>query len=685
MKKTIQKSIKGILLGIVFMFTFGVNLPALTNVFSTYEKAPVTQESSILYVSAQADLTVDEKLAAMESLDDMEAAAQEAANPDSFVAKVADSARYLHKIFYPLINFFATQIGNFLGTDYIFYGPMGEMLKNIWVVSRNLVNILFVLILLGLALKEIFDVRSGEGSKLKDNLVKFTLILVAVNFSWLASKVVLDAANVATQVVFSIPMGVAQTGVQDNYEPCNITNTMDFSTQKEGQCMPSAAFTPIDGDTSDIINRRAGASVGGDADECNIEEIEGLYKEAYPESGPEVINDVHGKTTICWDNINLVKYTKNTSVVYLTYGMARIQDLPKATTGSCSEGTLGCIGQLAVGTFLSMIIQLGYTLALFALFVAMIARMILLWVFVGFSPFLILMLYSEKFSKVAEGKFTLAQFIKWAFIPAQVGLVFSVAFLMVSAGQAFTEKNPTYFDKLSQGGGEMTVKAYKVQSLFMGMDSLSQFIWLLIVLIVLWMGVFSVLKDMPIANIVTEKVNDLGKRAGTWLGKTPYWAPIMPQYDPITGKIGRTSPEKVLMAVPNQLKEAEYAARGKPEVSDYDKVNANVKAIKTDPGKQAKLTGLAKGGSASAIAAEYGVSPETLYAMKDPGVFGRSGIADEKTASKLWEIIEKDAKGRSGATKALEKASEKIGDAADKLPPPAAPTSSPPPAAPTTP
>jgi hypothetical protein len=91
------------------------------------------------------------------------------------------------------------------------------------------------------------------------------------------------------------------------------------------------------------------------------------------------------------------------------------------------------------------------------------------------------------------------------------------------------------------GAGTVTNNVIGFSSLMPGMDSMTQFIWLLIVLGILWVGVFSVLGDMPIVGKITGVIDSLGKRAGTWMAKTPYWAPIVPMYDHKTKEWRTTS------------------------------------------------------------------------------------------------------------------------------------------------
>lgn len=485
-----------------------------------------------------------------------------ATTSDKFVEDVVDLANKVHRLFAPLINFFSFQIGNFLGHDYIYGGPMGEMLQKIWVISRNIVNIAFVFLLLWMALKEIFFLN--QESELKKNLIKFTLLLIAVNFSWLGTKVVLDAASVATHVVFAIPSGISDPpGMASATElQCKVN---DPEEPISGVCYPTTIFAPTDSGTNNPLYWED--SEGEEEDDCY--KVKKSYEDAYQQEGQEnpgarkdekeLTNKDNkkfwGRTSICMENLNFTKYDQNTAVIYLTYGMARIQNLVGTHAGDD-------IVQLSVGILLSLFIQLAYTIALLALFLALIIRMMMLWFFVGFSPFLVLLIWfkgAEDQDFGEAGGFGIRSFAKWAFVPAKVGAVFAVSFIMISTGQSVGDFKTVLFDKVASKSG-FVFKMLEPQSLFMGIGSLQSFIWLIMSVVILWLGVFAVLGDMPIIKHVSNRINDYGKGVARLVATSPYWAPIVP-----LGEGGKTSMKEMLGKVDLRTKLEGYADIGRRE------------------------------------------------------------------------------------------------------------------------
>lgn len=463
----------------------------------------------------------------------------------SIVAKVADLITFAHSLFLPLINFFSYQIGNFLGSDYVYNGAMGIMLQKIWVISRNLVNIAFVFILLYLALNTIFNPKFGM-DELKNKLLMLVLLLVAVNFSWLATKVVLDAANVATNVVFSIPSGISNppTYGKPTYGTCEINN--DPNKPAVGTCYPTTIIAPADSGANSVLYWQD--KEGDDNDNCaKVQKAySGSPDSAYNEDGTinepttcvscpsssepggasETNKRLQRRTSICVENLNLTTYNQNTATIYLTYGMARIQNLVNST------GSTGKISMLAVGSFLSVLIQLGYTVALGFLFIVLVIRMGMLWLFVAFSPFMILVLWFNSGDikadkQVGKFKFGFHEFANWAFAPVKVGAVFAVSFIMISAGQSLGEVNTTFIDNIASKTG-FVFKIMDPQSLYMGIGSLQTLIWLIMSLVVLWMGAFGVLSDMSIIGGISTKIGGWGEYIGKMIATTPYWAPVLP-------------------------------------------------------------------------------------------------------------------------------------------------------------
>ncbi|MBU0706624.1 hypothetical protein KJ662_00590, partial [Patescibacteria group bacterium] len=370
--KSLNHLIKGILTGLMVLMMLNLGAGLL---------AP--SAGTIMVPEAYAEVDFD---AAVGNMKPVEEVPKDNTAVSDMLKKAATWANWGHAFFAPLINFFSFHIGNFLGTDYIYNGDMGDMLHKIWVISRNLVNIAFVFILLWLALNTIFN-PGFPLDDLKKKLLIFALLLVGVNFSWLGTRIVLDAANVTTHAVFAIPSGISSPPTEAT--PCEINGPEELA---RGSCYPTTIIAPADsGNQPPLIWE----DNEGDSDNCA--KAKAAYKDAYQQEGQEEPGardpfadeknqKFWGRMSICMENLNLVNYNQNTAVIYLTYGMARIQNLIAPVGG-------GGPANLAVSVLMSYSIQLAYSVSLLALFLALIVRTAILWLFVAFSPFLVLLIW----------------------------------------------------------------------------------------------------------------------------------------------------------------------------------------------------------------------------------------------------------------------------------------------------
>ncbi|MEK7137508.1 MAG: hypothetical protein AAB853_04465, partial [Patescibacteria group bacterium] len=83
--------------------------------------------------------------------------------------------------------------------------PMETVLHGLWLLSRNITNAIFAFILLAGGIYLILN-AGGEGiSKIKQMAPKFVLAVILVNFSWFFPRVIIDAANVMSAVIYQLP------------------------------------------------------------------------------------------------------------------------------------------------------------------------------------------------------------------------------------------------------------------------------------------------------------------------------------------------------------------------------------------------------------------------------------------------------------------------------------------------
>ncbi|MBI5412239.1 hypothetical protein HZA43_03615 [Candidatus Peregrinibacteria bacterium] len=455
------------------------------------------------------------------------------------VKKTLQASTTVNRIFSPMIHFLVFQIGNFLGNDYIYGGDMGTMLHTIWVIMRNIVNVIFALILLAIALMNVIRPEGDSNFAIKKTLPKLVLVLIAVNFSWMASRVILDAANVATNIIFQIPAGVQSVGRPDPKD-CTVDSTKNTY---EGDCAPYKIYFPFDGKEADY-----------NKENCPPEdEIDKAYAYKVTDSsasdmGPEkqAYDKYFGKRIFCWQTMDFTKYNQNTASLFLSYGMVKVQKIGQMSQAIKEGDTIKAIDKTFIGTVFALAIQIVYLATFLALWLGLLARTAALWLLVAFSPILLLALAAKEAGvNLLPEQLSFNSFIDYAFIPAKVGAVLSIGFIMIAAGQTMGD-----FSSNSTG------KILEITN-FAGMETLQQFIWLVMVIVVVWMGVFAILGKTPGVSHLTGWIGELGNRAGKFISTAPKWAPIIPLgVDKQTGKAKWRSAETIDREVSDKFHDA---------------------------------------------------------------------------------------------------------------------------------
>lgn len=368
------------------------------------------------------------------------------------------------------------------GTD----GPLLQMLREIWQLSRDLVNMALAFALIYGTLKMIF---TADSAAMKTALPKIAAALVIVNFSWFLPRVVFDISNVATYTVFQIPSLL-------NAGSCTLPPLQGSTTPRK--CKVAADFVFLQNDPPG-----AGWS-------CDLRPLVCIKFVDY--DSPEA--DVLG--------------TRSKIINGLIVNHARLQGLVQL-----SDPRAGGLGpapgnpqeQLfaSIGVLVKLIVILVFHIALLFPIAAMVAafflRIPILWVTMAFMP-LVALSYAGDFEKLFGDndpkKILMDQFIKAAFLPARVAVPFTIGFIMVNAG--------------AQTAAPAGINALSAQiPIFSQVDTVWQLIWMSIAIFIVWKYSFEALNSGPeTTKFATEKIRGLGQTAMQLAVKYPLAQPILP-------------------------------------------------------------------------------------------------------------------------------------------------------------
>ncbi len=431
-------------------------------------------------------------------------------------------------------------IGMLMDSSLIFGGGMEEVLRGIWIPIRNIVNILFVLILVGIALYNILGI-GDENSEyaIKSVLPKIIIGIIAVNFSFLMIKVMLDVVNVLTVSVFAIPMGnVAEIKLEDKAieSVCAGVLWMDRSEyismtdEKRTAEIKKKAYKTVLGRMSrdkeiDLARVNSATITLGElqviaGDVASQPPIVNIDEKVEEEEGKMLCNPTRDERTkkivlSATGEKFLQQWGHRNAALAMAVNMGNITFFEDVLPDS-----LKTLGTFLKNSLLSMVLMIVFTLSFMAMFVVLLGRLVIIWISVALSPILILVMSSstikEKFSgslgKLVDG------FTKNAIAPLVMAIPMTVGWIMTSAIKGGTSLSSEVMDV------DSFVSGIPVQ----GLNSLQDFLVAIATIAIVWVGVFAAAEG-TVAQSFTDKIKSFAESAGKYVGGMPFrHLPIIP-------------------------------------------------------------------------------------------------------------------------------------------------------------
>jgi hypothetical protein len=473
-------------------------------------------------------------------------------------------------ITYPLIWVGISFIGVFMDNRFIFGSGIEEVLISTWRLMRDLVNIGFVIVLLAIAFYHVtgLDIDAyGLTKEVKQNMKKFVLAVILVNFSFFAGKVVIDVANVFTTGIFAIPSDIIS---QTNYNVSEL-------------CAEEILGEKLDPASGKMIQ----TVVGYERKNCKMPQnvlidFDALIKKVSkgPEEGastqkegekPKTLQDAW-KDVIVFDSdenaeaksddkkydFNLKKhFTSNNIFFILAENVLKLRQLPNvAFTVQDTSDLDGMIALFLNGSF-SLIFMFLYGVGFIVVAITLLGRAVYIWAFFCFCPIIAL---TSVFGQTEIMGFGVKKFFDNAFIPVKVALVTTLGFLLIYQFNKFivvdmdTYTNPgttaTAIDSaLSSAGtsGEnnsevapattntgpngMNVRM-NMTSVFNNGKDARKIVFYLMIVILLWKGIEWATKDQEFTSGITQKIWGGIKGWGETITKGAASALVIPYYSP---------------------------------------------------------------------------------------------------------------------------------------------------------
>jgi len=372
------------------------------------------------------------------------------------------------------------------------------VLNSIWVLSRDLMNIGFALILIGAAIYTIVTAKKGFAA---DHLKSFVMCVVLVNFSWFIPRVIIDVGNVTAAVVYGIPSLIAN-GTTAN--KCVVT-TRKSMAEDGVECTG-----PVDG----IFTCK-----------CAMVTNARFFMDAETARKLDTENAATGNSWYCplgsvfcvqLTNLDINAVSGHSAVLNgLIVNHARLQQLAVVPQTQAGVSEVQGIIMFLLSSMITLAVHIALFFPLAAMVIAFAIRIPVLWLTVSFMPFTLLkfVVPSEYIGEYPQKIWD--HFLKAAFLPAIVGVPLSVGFIMVNSSATMIAGVPQFgqLTNISFGGAA-------------GVDNFFQLLWQAMTLGVLWVGVFSTLEKMGIMGTGAGFLKGIGESLGGIALKAPLSIPI---------------------------------------------------------------------------------------------------------------------------------------------------------------
>lgn len=441
------------------------------------------------------------------------------------VSVIVVMIEFLSALLWPILLL----IGSLLKNDILFSGGMEQTMLSIWVNVRNLVNILFIMVLLGIAFYNVLG-GSAEDYQMKSVLPKFIIALIAVNFSFLGVRLVADTVNVFTIAIFALP---------------NTVGTELSALKTEGA--PNAICSDWN-KRSSFLDKNPVTSSGGTPTPTT--------PDATAKSSPGLINFEN----MCKKNANgsfdftpngkkfFDTFSANNAALVMAIDMGKIINIDEVRLNTTSQDPLK---DLTINILLTAALYVVYTSGFLALFVILVVRMVLLWVTAVLSPIVVLryVLPESLKSAIGGGDDLTKKLIQSLIAPVPIALMMTIGYIMFQSLKAVTF-----------GDSPLGTSAEDFNLLTSGLSTLQDLIIAVGMVAVIWMGVFAAASG-TFAEGAVNGIKGAVEGAGKFIATAPFkYLPIIPmrQADGKEGGVSAGVALGALQQLPQQLESDMY-------------------------------------------------------------------------------------------------------------------------------
>ncbi len=540
---------------------------------------------------------------------------------------IGQLASLLLSFFTPILALMATWIGDVMGNSFVMgdmysTGAQGatnasisDLLHAVWMIFRDIMNYIFIFILVFVAFMNVVAPlgAGGESYALKTVLPKLVLAIVVINFTWFGAKVILDAGSVASRVIYGIPGEVAKSYPQAEIKPCEVKEEQYTTTDgKSGKTrVPSSGCMVVGGlvrftkanplksgdeySKSSLTNEATQLQTNLDAKTKELgsaaetakagiqSEIDDIQKTiAQNKSAQEKFKNFdekniidYGAVVLAWGDFKAEAFKDSSVAQFFAFNIMQIQKLPMVVPGETVKWS-----SLFINAIAGLVIMILVLVIFFSMLVALILRVVILWVNIVMSPFLGLLMFQNEFGvQNPSGEvFGIGVFIKNAFLPATMGIPLVLGFILINAGQVYN---------IQAGGGGSIIDFAPGEKFINNVHNVHQLFWYIMAIMIMWSSVEIGQKSNELAGSVIGSISTTVKDIGKFIATSPMYINFIPVHSDATGKTESMDLNTLTTTMPGSLK-ANFIGKQNEEQTKWIPRNENdrdrnVELISADP------------------------------------------------------------------------------------------------------
>src|SRR3989344_3244234 len=367
-------------------------------------------------------------------------------------------------------------------------GPLLDMLHEIWQLTRDIMNIIFAILLV---VGAVMTIIKADMELVKSYRAKFVISIILINFSWFIPRVILDVSQVLTYTVYQIPSLMVTKGI-----PCRVPGSAD-GTIPSSPCVIVTDVKFLE-ETTGIVAAGPGAALPHW--ECPIKDFVCVEYSAF--NNPTV-----------WDHNPVLN---GLIINHARLGiLAHVIDPRAGGVVKPAPGTeIRELMTFLIRAVIVLLIHVALFFPMLALVVAFFIRIPILWITMAFMPVAFLgFVIGDKIPNFNPVEKIWKKFITVALLPAIVAIPLSVGFVMINAGTSIPAP---------PGVGATIIP------ILADVKDIWQILWMMMALMVMWLGVFAALKQDEFIGKIVEPIKGYGEMLGKAALKAPLAAPIIP-------------------------------------------------------------------------------------------------------------------------------------------------------------